>query len=130
MKKNLLFITMLIGNLLAGQTSDQLQKILESYDLEKINALVDELRLGETEKEQMLEMYLASNPDIKKEYYKGEKLHVLYDVIDNTSLENWVDIVYGQGLPIRIEALSNYKLKKLDDMINIIQNQIKVKVLK
>ena len=54
----------------------------------------------------------------------------LYDVIDNTSLENWVDIVYGQGLPIRIEALSNYKLKKLDDMINIIQNQIKVKVLK
>ena len=83
MKKKLLFITMLIGNLLAGQTPDQLEKMLESYNLEKINALVDELRLGEIKKEQMLEMYLASHPDIKKEYYKGEKLHVLYDVIDN-----------------------------------------------
>tara|TARA_R110000824_G_scaffold202157_1_gene386371 strand:- start:230 stop:442 length:213 start_codon:yes stop_codon:yes gene_type:complete len=54
----------------------------------------------------------------------------LYDIVDNMEFEQLVDIVYGQGLPIRIEALSDYKLKKLDDMINIIQNQIKVKVLK
>lgn len=54
----------------------------------------------------------------------------MYDIVDNKPIEEWVDIVYGQGLPIRIEALSDYKLDKLDNMIDIIQNQIKVKVLK
>ena len=54
----------------------------------------------------------------------------LYDIIDNKPIEEWVDIVYGQGLPIRIEALSDYKLKKLDVMLNRIQNQIRVKVWK
>ena len=53
----------------------------------------------------------------------------LYDVIDNTSLEEWVDIIYGGGLPIRIEALSDYKIEKLNVMLDTIQNQIKVKVL-
>jgi len=54
----------------------------------------------------------------------------LYDIIDNKPIEEWVDIVYGQGLPIRIEALSDYKIEKLDVMLDTIQNQIKVKVLK
>jgi len=63
--------------------------------------------------------------EVKREIW----LH-FYDIIDNKPFEEWVDIVYGKGLPIRIEALSDYKLKKLDDMINIIQNQIKIKVLK
>jgi len=63
--------------------------------------------------------------EVKREIW----LH-LYDIIDNKPFEEWVDIVYGKGLPIRIEALSDYKLEKLDDMINIIQNQIKNKVLK
>ena len=54
----------------------------------------------------------------------------LYDIIDNNQIEEWGDIVYGQGLPIRIEALSDYKIEKLDVMLDTIQNQIKVKVLK
>ena len=54
----------------------------------------------------------------------------LYDIIDNKPIEEWVDIVYGQGLPIRIEALSDYKIEKLYVMLDTIQNQIKVKVLK
>tara|TARA_R110002073_G_scaffold210258_2_gene370784 strand:+ start:34 stop:246 length:213 start_codon:yes stop_codon:yes gene_type:complete len=67
---------------------------------------------------------------IKQEEVKRRIWLHLYDIVDNKSIEDWVDIVYGQGLPIRIEALSDYKLNKLDVMINIIQNQIKVKVLK
>jgi len=54
----------------------------------------------------------------------------LYDIIDNKPIEEWVDIVYGQGLPIRIEALSDYKIEKLDVMLDTIQNQIRVKVWK
>ena len=67
---------------------------------------------------------------IKQEEVKRRIWLHLYDIVDNKSIEDWVDIVYGQGLPIRIEALSDYKLNKLDVMIDIIQNQIKVKVLK
>ena len=67
---------------------------------------------------------------IKQEEVKRRIWLHLYDFVDNKSIEDWVDIVYGQGLPIRIEALSDYKLDKLDVMIDIIQNQIKVKVLK
>tara|TARA_R110000823_G_scaffold150274_1_gene281092 strand:- start:318 stop:530 length:213 start_codon:yes stop_codon:yes gene_type:complete len=67
---------------------------------------------------------------IKQEEVKRRIWLHLYDIVDNKSIEDWVDIVYGQGLPIRIEALSDYKLDKLDVMIDIIQNQIKVKVLK
>tara|TARA_R110000823_G_scaffold63493_1_gene149510 strand:- start:306 stop:527 length:222 start_codon:yes stop_codon:yes gene_type:complete len=67
---------------------------------------------------------------IKQEEVKRRIWLHLYDIVDNKSIEDWVDIVYGQGLPIRMEALSDYKLNKLDVMINIIQNQIKVKVLK
>ena len=67
---------------------------------------------------------------IKQEEVKRRIWLHLYDIVDNKSIEDWVDIVYGQGLPIRIEALSDYKLDKLDVMIDIIQNQIKIKVLK
>jgi len=67
---------------------------------------------------------------IKQEEVKRRIWLHLYDIVDNKSIEDWVDIVYGQGLPIRIEALSDYKLDKLDVMIDIIQNQIKVKVSK
>jgi hypothetical protein len=67
---------------------------------------------------------------IKQEEIKRRIWLYLYDIVDNKPIEDWVDIVYGQGLPIRIEALSDYKLDKLDVMIDIIQNQIKIKVLK
>ena len=67
---------------------------------------------------------------IKQEEVKRRIWLHLYDIVDNKSIEDWVDIVYGQGLPIRIEALSDYKLDKLNVMIDIIQNQIKIKVLK
>ena len=67
---------------------------------------------------------------IKQEEVKRRIWLHLYDIVDNKSIEDWVDIVFGQGLPIRIEALSDYKLDKLNVMIDIIQNQIKIKVLK
>ena len=67
---------------------------------------------------------------LKQQEVKRRIWLYLYDIIDNKPIEEWVDIVYGQGLPIRIEALSDYKIEKLDVMLDTIQNQIKVKVLK
>jgi hypothetical protein len=62
--------------------------------------------------------------EIKKRIW----VHIL-DIIDDTTIENWVDIIYGQGMPIRIEALSDYKIEKLNVMLDTIQKQIKVKVV-
>jgi|TARA_R110000744_G_scaffold209422_1_gene328330 hypothetical protein len=67
---------------------------------------------------------------IKQEEVKKRIWLHFYDIIDNMPIEDWVDIVYGQGLPIRIEALSDYKLDKLNVMLDTIQNQIKIKVIK
>jgi hypothetical protein len=67
---------------------------------------------------------------IKQEEVKKRIWLHFYDIIDNMPIEDWVDIVYGQGLPIRIEALSDYKLDKLNVMLDTIQNQIKTKVIK
>jgi len=67
---------------------------------------------------------------IKQEEVKKRIWLHFYDIIDNMQIEDWVDIVYGQGLPIRIEALSDYKLDKLNVMLDTIQNQIKIKVIK
>jgi len=66
---------------------------------------------------------------LKQQEVKRRIWLYLYDIIDNKPFEEWVDIVYGQGLPIRIEALSDYKIEKLDLMLHTIQNQIKVKVI-
>jgi len=67
---------------------------------------------------------------LKQQEVKRRIWLYLYDIIDNKPIEEWVDIVYGQGLPIRIEALSDYKIEKLDVMLDTIQNQIRVKVWK
>ena len=82
MKNKLLFVLILLVNSLMGQTLEQREKMFESYDLQKINSFISELKLVESQKKEMLESYLISHPDVKKEYYKDERLHVLYDIID------------------------------------------------
>lgn len=68
-------------------------------------------------------MKRLSKKEIKKRIYK----QILLDMTQITFI-NWIDIVYGEGMPIRKEALSEYKLEKLKDYIIIVQNQLINKV--
>jgi hypothetical protein len=63
--------------------------------------------------------------EIKRRIYE----HLLLCMTQLTFID-WIDTVYGQGLPIRKEAVSEYKIEKLQEMIIIVENQIRKKVEK
>jgi hypothetical protein len=83
MKTKLLIFNLLFSCILTAQTAEQRDKMLKTYDLEKVNSLIEKLKIGEIEKEQMLEEYLASNPDVQREYYDDGKHYILYGIQEN-----------------------------------------------
>lgn len=83
MQNKTLFITLLLANLLAGQTPEQKLKMFESYDMYKINNLIEELKSIEAQKEEFISSYLLLNPETKKEFYENGKYHILKDIIDD-----------------------------------------------
>ena len=83
MKTKLLIFNLLFSCILTAQTAEQRDKMLKTYDLEKVNSLIEKLKIGEIEKEQMLEEYLASNPDVKREYFEDGKHYEIYNVVGN-----------------------------------------------
>ena len=83
MKTKLLLFSLIITSILTAQTIEERDKMLKAYDLEKINDLIIELKLGEAQKEQILNEYIALNPEIKKEYYKDGKHYLLYNILEN-----------------------------------------------
>ena len=74
MKTKLLIFNLLFSYLLLAQTIEERDKMLQTYNLEKVNNLIEELKLGEIEKEQMLDEYVALNPDVRRDYYEDGKL--------------------------------------------------------
>ena len=83
MKTKLLLFSLIITSILTAQTIEERDKMLKTYDLEKVNSLIEKLKIGEIEKEQMLEEYLASNPDVQREYYDDGKHYILYGIQEN-----------------------------------------------
>jgi len=83
MKTKLLLFSLIITSILTAQTIEERDKMLKTYDLEKINDLIIELKLGEAQKEQILNEYIALNPEIKKEYYKDGKHYLLHNILEN-----------------------------------------------
>lgn len=83
MKTKLLIFNLLFSYLLLAQTIEERDKMLQTYNLEKVNNLIEELKLGEIEKEQMLDEYVALNPDVRRDYYENGKHYVLYNILGN-----------------------------------------------
>ena len=83
MKTKLLILNLLFSCFLIAQTAEERDKMLKTYDLQKVNSLIEKLKIGEIEKEQMLEEYLASNPDVKREYFEDGKHYEIYNVVGN-----------------------------------------------
>jgi len=83
MKIKLLLFTLLSTFVLNAQTSEERDKMLQTYDLEKVNNYIDELEVGEAKLEQMLDEYVALNPEVRREYYENGKHYVLYNILGN-----------------------------------------------
>jgi len=83
MKKTLLLLNLIIPFALFSQTPEQRDKILQSYDMDRINSLVEKLKSDELQKKEIISKFLADNPNIKKDYTKDGKRFILYTVIDN-----------------------------------------------
>ena len=83
MKIKLLLFTFLSTFVLNAQTAEERDKMLQTYDLEKVNNYIDELEVGEAKLEQMLDEYVALNPEVRREYYEDGKHYVLYNILGN-----------------------------------------------
>lgn len=83
MKIKLLLFTLLSTFVLNAQTAEERDKMLQTYDLEKVNNYIDELEVGEAKLEQMLDEYVALNPEVRREYYEDGKHYVLYNILGN-----------------------------------------------
>ena len=83
MKIKLLLFTFLSTFVLNAQTAEERDKMLQTYDLEKVNNYIDELKVGEDKLEQMLDEYVALNPEVRREYYEDGKHYVLYNILGN-----------------------------------------------
>ena len=47
MKTKLLIFNLLFSCILTAQTAEQRDKMLKTYDLEKVNSLIEKLKIGE-----------------------------------------------------------------------------------
>ena len=83
MKIKLLLFTLLSTFVLNAQTAEERDKMLKTYDLEKVNNYIDELEVGEAKLKQMLDEYVALNPEVRREYYEDGKHYVLYNILGN-----------------------------------------------
>ena len=83
MKIKLLLFTFLSTFVLNAQTAEERDRMLQTYDLEKVNNYIDELEVGEAKLEQMLDEYVALNPEVRREYYDDGKHYVLYNILGN-----------------------------------------------
>ena len=102
MKIKLLLFTLLSTVGLNAQTTEERDKMLQTYDLEKVKNYIKELRIGEVEKEQMLEEYLTSNPDVRREYFEDGKHYVIYNVIGDKPV-----YIYSHNLKAAVATKTN-----------------------
>ena len=81
MKNTILLILLTISFALSAQTQEQRNKILKSYDIEKYQNFVQELKEGEKAKEIFLNEFLALHPEIQEEYFENGNHYVLVIII-------------------------------------------------
>ena len=68
MKKTTLLLNLIITFALFSQSPDQRDKMIQSYNMENINNLLDEINLYEINKKNKIEAYIIENPNIKRNF--------------------------------------------------------------
>jgi len=101
MKTKLLIFNLLFSCFLIAQTAEERDKMLKTYDLQKVNSLIEKLKIGEIEKEQMLEEYLASNPDVRENIMKMASI-TFYNGIQEINLFIYLLII------VNLQSQQNY----------------------
>ena len=70
--------------------------MIQSYNMESINNLLDEINLYEINKKNKIESYLIENPNIKRNFYSNKNHYILYDIVENKpiyiSSDNFVSL--------------------------------------
>ena len=83
MKKTTLLLNLIITFALFSQSPDQRDKMIQSYNMENINNLLDEINLYEINKKNKIEAYIIENPNIKRNFYSNKNHYILYDIVEN-----------------------------------------------
>jgi hypothetical protein len=83
MKKQLLLICFSVTFIISAQTTEDRNKIVQNYDLEKIYDSIEKLNQEEAEKQQIIDAFIAINSETKKNIYKDGVHYVLVDIIEN-----------------------------------------------
>ena len=80
--------------------------------------LIEELKLGEIEKEQILDEYVASNPDVRREYYENGKHYILYNIQKNKTV--YIS-TYNEKSAIATKTASIFSLKHKRVLIHLLE---------
>ena len=82
-----LFTILITSSLFAGfgyaQTESEKEKIINSYDRAKINALKESISNNEQDRSDRITNFLNSNPDITLKSTINGKLYQIFDILDN-----------------------------------------------
>jgi len=82
MKKITLLLILVAPLALFSQTTEERDKMFQSYNMENINNLLDEINLYELNKKNRIEAYLIKNPNIKRDFYSNKNHYIIYDIIE------------------------------------------------
>ena len=83
MKKQLLIICLSLACTISAQSIEDRKKMIQNYNLEKIYNSIEKLNKEVSEKQQILEAYIAVNPEVKRELYLDGTHYILFDIIEN-----------------------------------------------
>lgn len=84
----LLFIC---GNFVSAQNKSDIDKILKTYDTQKISNLVKEVNERDVFKQNKINVFLLFNASFEREYTKDGRLYEMIDVIDNKPIYRTTD---------------------------------------
>ena len=82
MKKITLLLILVAPLALFSQTTEERDKMFQSYNMENINNLLDEINLYELNKKNRIETYLIKNPNVKRDFYSNKNHYIIYDIIE------------------------------------------------
>ena len=97
MKKITLLLILVTPLALFSQTPEERDKMFQSYNMENINNLLDEINLYELNKKNRIEAYLIKNPNIKRDFYSNKNHYIIYDIIEEKPVYRLLYVAYAPG---------------------------------
>ncbi len=83
MNLKLLIPILMLSSILFSQNQNEINKIIENYDMDEIYKMIDQFQENEKIKNEKIESYLKNNPKVKKTFYRNGSKHILFDIIEN-----------------------------------------------